>query len=155
MLKIELESTALRRALDSLAYNLKDMEPAMRGITTELLSQTEANFEDEGRPDWPTLADTTVKQREKRGNWPGKMLQVSAGGLAGSVVTEYGPALALVGSNKKYAALQQFGGQAGRGRKITVPGRPYLPLMTDGTLQPASEEPILDVVLAYLKKSAR
>ncbi|TCP09250.1 phage virion morphogenesis protein [Crenobacter luteus] len=155
MLKIELESTALRRALDSLAYSLKDMEPAMRGIATELLSQTEANFEDEGRPDWPTLADATVKQREKRGNWPGKMLQVSAGGLAGSVVTEYGPALALVGSNKKYAALQQFGGQAGRGRKVTVPGRPYLPLMTDGTLQPASEEPILDVVLAYLKKSAR
>jgi hypothetical protein len=32
----------------------------------------------------------------------------------------------VVGSNKRYAAIHQFGGQAGRKRRATLPARPYL-----------------------------
>ncbi|MFZ5537436.1 MAG: phage virion morphogenesis protein [Pseudomonadota bacterium] len=32
----------------------------------------------------------------------------------------------MVGSNKRYAAIHQFGGQAGRKRRATLPARPYL-----------------------------
>jgi phage virion morphogenesis protein len=31
-----------------------------------------------------------------------------------------------VGTNRVYAAIHQLGGQAGRGRKVTIPARPYL-----------------------------
>lgn len=31
-----------------------------------------------------------------------------------------------VGSNLIYAAIHQYGGQAGRGRKVTLPARPYI-----------------------------
>lgn len=32
-----------------------------------------------------------------------------------------------VGSNMVYAAIHQLGGKAGRGRKVALPARPYLP----------------------------
>ncbi|TSA12012.1 MAG: phage virion morphogenesis protein, partial [Deltaproteobacteria bacterium] len=32
----------------------------------------------------------------------------------------------IIGTNVIYAAIHQFGGKAGRGRKVTIPARPYL-----------------------------
>jgi phage virion morphogenesis protein len=32
----------------------------------------------------------------------------------------------VIGSGKIYAAIHQFGGKAGRNRKVTIPARPYL-----------------------------
>jgi phage virion morphogenesis protein len=32
----------------------------------------------------------------------------------------------VIGTNKIYAAIHQFGGQAGRGKKVPIPARPYL-----------------------------
>jgi len=31
-----------------------------------------------------------------------------------------------IGSRLKYAAIHQYGGQAGRGNKVTIPARPYI-----------------------------
>lgn len=39
-------------------------------------------------------------------------------------------------STPPYAAIQQFGGQAGRGHKVTIPARPFMPVKADGTLYP-------------------
>jgi len=33
-----------------------------------------------------------------------------------------------VGTNKVYAAIHQFGGDAGRNKKVKIPARPYLKL---------------------------
>jgi phage virion morphogenesis protein len=32
----------------------------------------------------------------------------------------------VVGTNVVYAAIHHFGGQAGRGRKVTIPARPFM-----------------------------
>ena len=53
---------------------------------------------------------------------------------------------ARIDSNKKYAAIHHLGGKAGRGRKVTIPARPYLPINGSGQLQPGGEKRILDVV---------
>jgi len=53
----------------------------------------------------------------------------------------------MVGTNVVYAAIHQFGGKAGRGRKVTIPARPFLKL-TDEDL-----EKILQTVEEYLKIS--
>lgn len=53
---------------------------------------------------------------------------------------------ARIDSNKKYAAIHHLGGKAGRGRKVTIPVRPYLPINGAGQLQPSGERRILDVV---------
>ena len=49
-----------------------------------------------------------------------------AGGLLGSIHYELGENLVYVGTDKIYAAIHNFGGQAGRGRKVTIPQREFL-----------------------------
>lgn len=49
-----------------------------------------------------------------------------------------------------YAAIQQFGGQAGRGHKVTIPARPFLPVRLDGTLYPQEGELVLKSLNDFL-----
>ena len=49
-----------------------------------------------------------------------------------------------------YAAIQQFGGKAGRGHKVTIPARPFLPVRQDGTLYPQEQVLILQEINEYL-----
>jgi len=70
----------------------------------------------------------TIKIRTKKGYWPGKILQMR-GELAASITSEYSENSAIVGTNKTYAAIHQFGGNAGRNKKTEIPARPYLSLL--------------------------
>lgn len=51
-----------------------------------------------------------------------------------------------VGTNLVYAAIHQFGGQAGRGRRTTIPARPFLGLSRD------DEAELAAVTDEYLRK---
>lgn len=78
------------------------------------------------------------------------------GGLMGTMIMQTGPNQVVVGSNKKYAAIHQFGGvilpKNGRAlvfrigghvvhaRHVTIPARPYL------GFGPADEEAVLDAI---------
>jgi len=53
---------------------------------------------------------------------------MNAGGLASSITSKYDENSAIVGTNKIYAAIHQFGGNAGRNKKVKIPARPYLSL---------------------------
>jgi phage virion morphogenesis protein len=94
----------------------------MRVAAGIMADSVEENFEGQGRPKWRSLAASTVRQRSKEGSWPGKILQRS-GSLAQSVTRHSDATSATVGTNKNYAAIQHFGGQAGRSRKVTIPAR--------------------------------
>lgn len=163
------------RALARLQSSIRDMAPVMRAIRVELLSQTEANFAAEGRPRWKPLARSTIEARVgavARGSKSGtlkngriskgaantasgmKILQVT-GQLAASVHGESGNDYAMIGSNLRYAAIHQLGGEAGRGRKTTIPARPYLPIQSDGELQSETATSILDIVVHYIEQAAR
>ncbi|CAL1241312.1 phage virion morphogenesis protein [Candidatus Methylocalor cossyra] len=148
LIEIRIDSRALEAALDQLARATANLTPLMRSLGAELVDLTEGRFEAEG-PGWPDLAEATKQRRAKSGHWPGKMLQVS-GQLAASITTEVGPSSVLVGSAKKYAAIHQLGGQAGRGHTVIIPPRPYLPVNEDGSLFPDAESAMVDVVLDYL-----
>lgn len=50
------------------------------------------------------------------------------GELLASITSYYDESLAIVGTNKVYAAIHQFGGKAGRGKKVEISNRPYLKL---------------------------
>lgn len=152
MFEIKIEAGNTFDALEHLAEGIADASPLMRAISAEFLSQTEANFEAEGRPHWMGLAPSTIRQRQRQGTWPGKILQRSAGGLAASVSPFHDSSSAGIGSNKVYAAIQHLGGEAGRGHRTTIPSRPYMPMDKDGNLQPEAEEAILGVVNDYLRR---
>lgn len=157
MFTVELDHQRLQTALRKVEWAVGDLAPLMRGIAAELGSQTEENFEEEGRPDWADLSDVTTTRREKNGNWPGQMLQLSAAGLAASVTTHATDSSALVGSNKPYAAMMQFGGDKSDFPHLwgDIPGRPYLPMNAEGELQPETEDAILELAMSHLEKAAR
>lgn len=153
MFEIKIESRAVMDKLEQLASSTQDMSPLMRSISTELLSQTEANFAAEGRPKWLGLKPSTIAMRTKRGTWPGRMLQVSAGGLAGSISASSDATSATVGSNKVYAAMQQRGGTTSSRSMIpnkVIAPRPFLPVDAQDNLQPEAEDSILGIANNYL-----
>ena len=131
--------------MQELASRGENLRPLMKNIAEIMATPTEDNFKDEGRPEkWVDLSETTKKQRQKIGKYPGQILQVS-GQLASSVSTAYDDNSAVIGSNLAYATIHQLGGQTGKNKKTTIPARPYLKLTDDNF------EEILTETEKYLK----
>lgn len=152
MLTIELNNQRLQQTLSHIEDAIGDLTPLMQAIAAELASQTEENFEHEGRPEWPELSDVTTERRAKQGHWPGQMLQVSAGGLAASITTNATDSSAMVGSNKPYAAMMQFGGEQADFPQLwgDIPARPYLPLTEECKLPPQAERAVSMLLMLHL-----
>ena len=56
----------------------------------------------------------------------------------------------IVRSNPSYAAPNQFGAKTGRGHKVTLPARQFMPIRADGTLYPQEESLIIQSLNDYL-----
>lgn len=110
-------------ALNQLQARGADMTKPMRQIAFKMADSVEQNFAEGGRPRWTGLAAATIEARTKRGTWPGQILQ-EKGKLAGSMQTFWSKTEAGVGTNRIYAAAQNFGAT------IHHPGgTPYMPYM--------------------------
>ena len=135
MIEIKVDDSNLKHGLGKLLKNATATRPMMASIATELSSLTEDNFADEawGGRKWKSSAAAKARQ--------GRALQDS-GQLAASINTKVGNDFAKIGTNKAYAAIHQFGGMAGRGRKVKIPARPYLPIDENGFLQPEAERAV-------------
>jgi len=140
---IKIDDSQVISALERLAAKTNNLRPLMNNISQIMLDDVEENFSQQGRPRWQALAPTTIARREKQGHWPGAILQVR-GELAGSISARATNASAIVGTNKVYAAIHQFGGMAGRNHSVEIPARPYLQISS-----PALED-ILDAINNYL-----
>ncbi len=133
LIDIDIDDRQLQALMKKLAGRVQNMRPAMRATAGIMHDEVEENFAREGRPAWEPLAESTIKSRERRGHWPGSLLQVS-GQLAASITQKSDAVSARVGTNKRYGAIQQLGGFAGRGLKVYIPARPYL-TPTDGGIR--------------------
>lgn len=154
MIEVVIQSDRVQNALRRLADAGQDMAPVMGAVAKVLETETDLNFSKQGRPKWLGLAPSTIRQRTKEGKWPGSILEKSAGGLAASITIQHDAHSAAIGvpDTIKYGAIHQFGGKAGRGHKVTIPARPFLPMDAQGNLHPEVEESVLDVVNLYLQK---
>ena len=134
-IEIKIDNKEVLTRLQELASRGENLRPLMKNIAGIMAAATEDNFKNEGRPDkWIDLSETTKKQRQKIGKYPGQILQVS-GQLASSVSTAYDDNSAVIGSNLAYAAIHQLGGQAGKNKKTTIPARPYLKLTDNENIE--------------------
>lgn len=143
---ITLDSSELDKALE-IVGRIGKIPRLMPKIAVELLSQAELNFEKEGRAKWQGLAERTKAVREKKGTWPGKILQDS-GALSRALISDHGDDFAAVGfagAVHDYAAAQQFGFEE-RG----LVARPVLPMDGDGKIQPEAEQGVLDVTYVWV-----
>jgi len=155
--KISVKSDAVTARLKKIAKAGADLSKPLSTIGEIVLSSVEENFAREGRFEtagswrggstrWADLADSTKAARAKKGKWPGKKLQVSQGGLAASISKTVTNKDVTVGTNKVYGAIHQFGGQAGRGRSVTIPARPFL------VVQDEDIEDMIDVLDKHIAK---
>ena len=143
-IEIKIDNKEVNRKLLDLAMRGENLRPLMKNIAGIFAYSTEENFKEEGRPKWQDLAESTKKQRKKKGTYPGLILQVT-GQLASSVNTYYDDNSAVIGSNLDYASIHQLGGQAGKGHKTEIPARPYLQLTDDDFAE------IIDETTFFLK----
>lgn len=114
-------------------------------IAEGILTRTHRRFEESRAPDgtpWPPLSLATLEKevrprdRLKRGGISAAAQRrmalrkplVKTVGLKNSISWKVVGSRIYVGTNLEYARIHQFGGYAGRGRKVRIPARPYLGL---------------------------
>jgi len=135
---IDLDDAELRRTMAKLSAALADSTPAMRDLGERLLRSTRERFSQgqkrapDGTP-WARNRPSTIERKGrdnplyKSGLLQGTLrYQVGAGGRE-----------VLVGSNRIYAAVQQFGNPQNRmyntpaGNPAPIPARPFLGVSAD------------------------
>ncbi|PJG86209.1 phage virion morphogenesis protein [Conservatibacter flavescens] len=132
MIEIKIENTdEVAKVLQAVAEKAKHRTDLMRKLAGRMEYAVKTNFHEGGRPKWLGL-----KYRS------GKPL-VDSEVLSESISSEYDNDNAIVGTNEPYAAIHQFGGMAGRGKKVKIPARPFLKLTPD------DEEDLLEDVQDY------
>lgn len=142
--------------IELLKNKLENKNKLMVAIAETMRTAILKNFETEGsrigKP-WQRLSHQTIKDREKKGYWPGKILQ-RRGQLKRSIISSYGEDFAQVSTNLIYAAIHNYGGvihrsslktymrkyRAGKKAKkptsnkmssIRIPARPFMKLNND------------------------
>lgn len=170
MIEIKLNTAEVASAMERLAKAAADASPVMRVVAGIMHDAVMENFAQGGRPAWTGLLPATLAQKRKQG-YSDKPLIRRGGGqsLYSSITQQADGNSAVVGSNIKYAAIHQFGGQTrphvikprnkkalAFGGKVVksvnhpgsnIPARPFLKL-TD-----TDEQKIVSKVSDYLNRA--
>ncbi len=117
-INVSIDDKEVKKTLELLRQRVGNLRPAMKAIGETVRTSVVKNFMSEGRPEsWKTS-----KRAQKQG---GKTLTDTAR-LRNSITAKAYDDRVEIGTNVRYAAIHQFGGKAGRGRKVNIPARPFL-----------------------------
>jgi phage virion morphogenesis protein len=169
-LLVTANTTEVKTLLARLQRKVGDMSPAMHEIGQQYERRVVENFEREQAPDgtrWPRLSATTLmlglarkkgfgKSKQglvKRGRQylQSKSMLVESGRLRSRLHYQANANSVRIGvAGIEYAAIHQFGGMAGRKRKVKIPARPYLAMNQGDGLALAERD--REMVINILKK---
>lgn len=117
--------------LRAIMARIADLDPALDEIGASQVTEVQVRFERMHGPDgtpWQGLAARTLARRGK-----GAKTLRDQGNLYDSVTHQVQAGVAVaIGTNRRYARIHQLGGMAGRGRRVSIPARPFLGLSEDG-----------------------
>ncbi len=168
---ITVQDEQVRAALKALAARVQNMRPVLQSIGEDIVERTKHRFDTSTGPDgvkWKPNSAATLdmlaarlgKSYRKKGgdlNSKGaarvagkKPLIGESGALRRQILARADAHAVTIHSTPIYAAIQQFGGKSGRGHKVTIPARPFLPVRQDGTLYPQEQALILKELNVYL-----
>ena len=104
---------------------MRHTQTLTEAIGETLVASTKERFENEERPDG-TKWDKSIRAQAEGGQ-----TLTDRAVLKGSIGYEASPKQVAVGTVEVYGAIHQFGGKAGRGRKVTIPERAFLGISED------------------------
>jgi phage virion morphogenesis protein len=108
LIQVRIDDREVLRALDGLAARLANLRPFYKNVGEELVQSTKERFDaqqdPEGRPWKKDLPGTWARKKTKR-------ILRESGQLQDTIHYQAGDRELLVGSNKVYAAIHQFGGK--------------------------------------------
>jgi phage virion morphogenesis protein len=136
-MSIKISVRNLNAAFRQLQLSPAKLRPILPAIAELIESDIKDNFDAGGRwsgsgeitltsggtTKWKPLAASTLKNKAKRGY---RKILISTGELRNSIEVRPQGNSIVISSNKQYAAIHNFGGQAGRNRRTTIPARPFL-----------------------------
>lgn len=132
MIEIKIDNIfVVQNQIERLQDGVENRYRLMERLAGTMHYAVHMNFRAGGRPKWLGL--------EYRNGKP----LVDSGRLRDSVVAYSDNDTALVGTNMVYAAIHNFGGMAGRGRKVNIPQREFL------TLTNQDKQDLMDDVQDY------
>lgn len=172
MFKVVIKDEEVQRLIEALSRKLGNLAPAMHEIGQRYERRVLENFEGSHAPDgtpWARLSAVTLmlamgkkKRMGKRGITKkgraylgNKKPLIEEGRMYERIHYQAGADAVKVGlTGIKYAAIHQFGGPAGRNRKVTIPARPYLAMNTAAGLALADRDKrmVIEVLTRYLDK---
>ena len=109
---VKIEDREVKELLSRVQARMNDLTPALKIIGNTIRASIIRNFEKAGRPvKWAKHSEITEKRRGKGA----KILRAQgfAGGLMGSIHPEVKKDRVIIGTNKAYAAVHQFGAKKG------------------------------------------
>ena len=129
--KIEINADQLMKSLRRLQDGLKDKRPILETIGLDVAQWSRVRIESGKNrgPDgsvWAALKKSTVKNKVRKGLGHRGILQRYLDLTSSIRASDPTEDSVSVGSSLIYALIHQMGGKAGRGRKVTIPARPYL-----------------------------
>jgi len=144
-IRIEIQDQKVKRLLARLVEMGSNPMPAMEEIGGMMTSSTRDRFKESKAPDgsaWQALTPATLIARARLNKRAGFSAHaqplLSTGVLRNSIGFRVGPREVVVGVPMSFASvnlhwshIHHFGGQAGRGRKVTIPARPFLGLSSE------------------------
>jgi len=169
---VEVIDNQVRESLRTLASRVSNMQPLMQGLAVGITERTQHRFDTSTAPDgtpWAPNSAATLQMlaerlagsksnRKKDGSLnargaralASKKPLIESGFLRQNIVPGSTADALTVTATAAYAAIQQWGGKAGSGLKVTIPSRRFLPVQSDGSLDRQESELILAEINDYL-----
>lgn len=134
--------------IDALLRTITNLTPVLPAIAETIRSSIDKNFQAGGR-----TGDNGYGGGSKR--WTPSLRAEKEGGqtlvdhaiLASSINVQVSGSAITISSNLDYAAIQNFGGPAGRNHAVLLPARPF------AVVQDEDLDEMIDIVVAYYDRS--
>ncbi len=120
---ITIEDRDVKKKIGQFLKKADGIEAPLKSWGEYMLRRIDDRFSEEKDPDgspWKRLSPVTLLKKK------GKKILTESSNLRGRIVYSTTKNSIAIGTNVIYAAIHQLGGEAGRGRKVTIPDRPFL-----------------------------
>lgn len=176
---INVQDSGVHQLLTAVSKRYNNMKPVFADIGEEMIKRVDNRFVSETDPDGSKWIPTKVlsnylgyagtkkgyKRKQaynKNGSWKAafsrylenKKTLYLTGALRGDIHYQCNNNSVQWGTSGRipYAGIHQFGGTAGRGKKVKIPARPYLGRTVGSTMEiaPADRQAAMEIIMLYL-----